>query len=692
MHWHDEGPLLVLSELPGVSCISSRLLCCPESLQSLWRCATGAGEASSLRELQCVQITLRAAYLDDSVVRVFLRKHGEPLEYSSYCVFFGAERMGPYLFGEGFPAPPIDKARHFVIVPCKDVEASLSFCEWFVCTLAVAPHDGRCRTARHVVRIEKSLDWSCALSAESWSKALARATRCSGATLTRPAWAAALPGPCAQYLGSLVGLRNLRGTCVIWIKDSATVRIPLTTSFAVLPVLQYVPGTGPPGASQALLDEYVENILPGAARAPPSPLLECKVTWAGNIEDALRSAKTRCAVLVRGTGALDGSLLAKTGRALAPMRLALVKGQATLGAVLARVEYEILSGLLEIDAESSGRVSISVLGLQVLCPPKRFRSAVQLNGYNAWPARAGVPWGRVRVSDLKVLGAWVDESDGPETLAPGSRFTDCLFHAAGSSIKLGASSLRFRGITLLQGNAGGCVNVGCGGRLPAPMKDARARGVFVQRVCHADGQARGLGALVTSGNVCTGGSVEGCTVSEVIVPYLGGSLTETGELRGPNVYWRVCAVGFSPAESTRSTRMDDIRLLYIAPDFPPIGPEASRFFFYVEGRATRDAELGDVYLALPAATGEARRVYSETACRICVFPSDPLRKDYFVCANGGRASSGVDSIWLQGKCGQDVAPNVEILNVKPGRVLCPRRSDVISRADLARCQLGAGGP
>ena len=679
----EEGPLLVLSELPGISGVSSRLLSCPEALRPLWRCATSAGEASSLREVQSVQITLRAPYPDESVLRVLLR--GD-LEYSSYCVFVGAERLGPYRFGEGFPAPPLDKPRHFVLVPCEEAEESLAFCESFACTVAVAPRDGleAVAAAQHSVLIERSLDWSSALSAEAWSEALARATRCSSAVLTRPAWARG-----ARYLGSLVELRDLTGTCVIWIKDGATVQIPLTTSFAELPALRYVSGTGPPGASQALLDDYLTNVLPGATRAPSSPLLECGVAWDGDMAAALRSAQTRCTLLVRGTGALDGSPLA--GTQLAPLSSALVSGQATLGAVLARVEYEILSGLLEIDAESTKKVSISVEGPQVLCPPKRFRSAVQLNGYNAWPARAGVPAGRVRVSDLKILGAWVEESDGPETLAPGCRFRDCLFHVAASGIKLGASCLRYRGITLLQGNAGGCVNIGCGGRLPARVRDARARHVFVQRVCHADGQARGLGALVTSGNACTGGSVQCCIVSDVFVPYLGGSLAD-GQLRGPNVYWRLCAVGFSPAGSTRPTRMDDVRLLRIAPDFPPRGPQDSSFFFYVDGPKTRDAELGEVFLVLPARPEEARRVYFKSASRIRVFPADPLRQDYFVCANDGAASSGVDSFWLQGRCGDDVPRNVELLNVKPRRVLCPQRSDVLSRIDLARCQLARSFP
>jgi hypothetical protein len=579
------------------------------------------------------------------------------------------------------------------LIPCReDPEAPLAFCEWLACALVITPLKSVRRKPRHSVCIEKTLDWHCALSAQSWDAALAVAVSHSNPPpLTRPAWAACLPGPRSRYLGTLVALEGLCGTCVISIQDAAAVQIPLTASFAELPVLQYVPGTGPPGASQADVDSYLERVLPGSASAPPSPLLQCRVTWTGDIKDALKSARTKCRVVVRGTGALDGSRLLLRGIELKPLHAALVKGQVTLGDVLERMEYEILSGLLELDAERSKGVAISISGLQVLCPPKRYRSAVQINGYNAWPARAAAPLGSVAVSDLKILGGWTDESDGPETLAPNSHFSNCLYHAAASSVKLGASGLRCKAITLLQGNAGGCVNIGCRGLLPARVKDMAASGIFIHRICQATERTCGQGALVTSGNVCVGGSVQTCTVSQVTVPYLGGARFSEA-VQGPNVYWRVCEVGFCPGESTRSTYMDNIRLLGISPRFAPIGPEDSWFLFYVKSQGPcEDAELGDVYLTLPVSASalEARRTHCESACRVYTLPQDPLRRDYFVCANDADPSLGVDALWIQGKCGLNVARNVDFVRVKPKKLVCPKRREVASEVAVARCGPGS---
>lgn len=741
----SEGPLRFFFEFDRLSSVCSRLLLCPAEASTFWRCADAKGEKSYFSELQAVQATLEAPYCDASVVRVSRRHTAAPpaadaglnhhsssgCSFDHYCIFAGPRRFGPFPFGSGFPLGPVSDAVQLVLVPCAfDVEAplGLAFCEFYACTLAVSvrpalpPNEPDYRLS-----ICGSIPWKCAYSDKTWEAFLCKGGVRGRLPLNRPAWREPLlPGPRAQYFGSLCGLKDFHGVCDVWINDTSVVEIPLTTSYATLPLLLYSSG-GPPGAGQADLDAYILGPLRDSITAPSSPFLDCVVSWDGDIQTALKSARTDSSLRLRGTGVLDGSRLAReVGVQLAPLRVELVSGTSTFGQVLKRMEYEILSGLLELDATGTATaedVAIDVQGIQILSPPKRYRSSVQLNGYNAWPAAAGVPPGAVRVFDVKMLGGWIDASDGPETLAAKSTFGHCLYHVAADAVKLGASSLRYIEVTLLQGNAGGVVNVGCSGALPAPISDISASGFYVQRVCQFTGQADGLGALVTTRNVCRGGSVSACTVSRMVVPFLGGVRTapaSAGEevpISGPNVYWRSAAIGFqvqvqvqvggasgggvfaAPA-ALQQTTMDNINLLALAPRFPPLGPSASWFLYYWQQGSSsstsgglagqrRLAKLGRMRLTLaPPARGggggaskkvarrESRQVYDESACTVNTLPQDPLRADYFVCANNSAAGNGVDSYWLKGLRGYTVPTNVTLQRISPESVLTPVRKYV----------------
>jgi len=702
-----EGPLRFFFEFDRLSSVCSRLLRCPDEASSFWRCADAKGEASSLAELQAVQATLEAPYRDSSAVRVRKCAGAGLDDYCFYCVFAGPSRLGPFPFGSGFPLGAVCDAVQLVLLPCAlDSEAplGLAFCEFFACTLALSVRPPPPpKEPDYRLSICGSIPWKCAYSNKTWDAFLDKGEIGGALPLNRPAWRDPLPGPRAQYFGTLTELENFHGSCDIWINDTSVVEIPLTTSYASLPRLLYASG-GPPGAGQADLDAYILGPLRDSRTAPASPFLDCVVTWAGDMQAALKSARTDSSVRVRGTGVLDGSRLAREiGTGLQQLRTELVSGSSTFGQVLKRMEYEILSGLLELDATgeaSSEDAAIDAQGLQVLSPPKRYRSAVQLNGYNAWPASAGVPPGSVHVFDFKILGGWIDASDGPETLAAKSTLGRCLYHVADDAVKLGASALRYTDVTLLQGNAGGAVNVGCFGVLPAPISDISASGFYVQRVCQLTDQADGLGGLVTSRNVCGGGSVSACTVSRMVVPFLGGARTapaaagEEVPIRGPNAYWRVAAIGFQvggafSGPSLQQTTMDNIDLLALAPRFPPLGPAGGWFLYYWQDSSggsagqRRLARLGQMRLTLAPDGGtsrrarrEAREVYSESACRVHTLPQDPLRTEYFVCANNGTPNQGVDSCWLEGLRGYDVPANVTLQRISPKSVLTPVRKYV----------------
>jgi hypothetical protein len=75
-----------------------------------------------------------------------------------------------------------------------------------------------------------------------------------------------------------------------------------------------------------------------------------------------------------------------------------------------------------------------------------------------------------------------------------------------------------------------------------------------------------------------------------------------------------------------------------------------------------------VQLSLDA-DADARALYAGSACRIHTAPDDPLRADYFVCANAAAPRRGVDADLLRTGVGQPVPTNVELR--APATVLCP---------------------
>lgn len=735
-HYHvacrQDGPLAICTEFVCISSICSRYLQCPTDMLPNWECATTSGTSSNLSSLQAMQVTLSLPYCDASVISVQKTICADLRPYDCYCVFAGVERRGPYRFGEGFPIPPVTCPSHWIIVPCSPNEETmvgLSFCESFVCALSLGvrttvPHTFLCDTDAtfHRLCICKSIPWQCMASELTWDQVIHRegAARCSSDILTRPAWQCSTDNSLLRmtYSGSLVSLALKTGVCDICIHDGVCIEIPLTSSFATLPYLKYA-GGGPSGANQTLMDEFLQQHVAGSSEVHASPFLECVVSWEDpvNVRSWIKSLPTTCRVCVRGMGALDGTrLLATWGSDIQPLN-DLIQSKVTLGQLLRRVEYEILSGLLEIDAhqDSTYCPAIVVEGLSIISPPKRYKSSVQLNGYNVYDVSNSdnrpVPSGSVEVCDLKLLGGWSAASNGPETLATGSSFRMCLYHLASDAIRLGASCLRYSCTTLLQGNAGGCVNVGCDGRLPMPISDICTRDIFVHRVCQIDGQSDGLGALITSRNSGTGGSVSHCRISNLHVPFLGGSLTsqsvtESNEasLRGPNVFWRVSAIGYlvSALDATAGmqTAMSDIDLISISPRFLPLVQAASWFLYYrmlfspdgVINAATSSqlqmATLGHMRLTLPASEtpSQTRCTYEETACKVYSFPQDPLRLDYYVCANASTQTYGIDSYWLEKQTGYDVPTNVETINITPSSITTPLRPLIKSTSALTRLQ------
>ena len=220
-----------------------------------------------------------------------------------------------------------------------------------------------------------------------------------------------------------------------------------------------------------------------------------------------------------------------------------------------------------------------------------------------------------------------------------------------------------------------------------------ASGVFVHRVCQSSDSLSQGGALVTSRNPCQGGSVKGCCIRDVYLSFLGGSriFTEADDeeagVLGPNVFWRVCALGYQPrVAKLHRTEITDVELLRFFLHMKPVGPSTEWFLFYwrdptkIAGAQRALATIGTVRLtrAPPAdSRRKARHVYEDTAVRVYTLPQDVQRTEYFVCANASPPTSGVDSDWLTQGLGYDVPTNVRLLDISPSLILCPLRSALL---------------
>lgn len=650
---------------------------------AFWQCANGAGAESTFAVVDTAQITLSSSALRDStLVTVSATSSKLADTYDSYVIFHRDSRQGPFRFGEPWRCPSFERYLHCTLVPCvaaSEPGGTPSFDEQYCCAIWISgrlPAPEALPSVRHLA-ICGYVSWRNAGSDAAWACLRDRGVVKGDVPFRRPAWSAPFAGR-STYCGTLTGLEELRDGCVQVCLDACSLlEVPLSMTRVTLPRL-----TAANPAQEASLQTYLTQILPGSATAPASGALQIKVDWTGPLNDCVRSARTGARVTVFGTGCIDGLRLARSSESV-PQLKDLQPKQTTLGDLLTRLEYEVLTGLLEIDARptrTQDAPAIAVCGPRILYPAKRYRSSVQLNGYNAWDGTSQhPPSGIAEVCDLKLAGGWVSASEGPELLAPRSALRGLYLHTADDAVKLGASLVRFSDVTLLQGNAGAAVNAGCFGILPASVSDVRAEGLHVHRICQAtDTQVGGVGALIATRNVCEGVSVKGCLVADLSVPYLGGASQESVPstltlTRGPNMFQRVSALGFlvgggfGGARSIESTTLEDFSLRNLYSDVVPLASGGDWHLLYRKNLGNASAQSlpgglrGISYCDAPAGrqASVARATYLATACRVYARKFDALMADYFLCPNGGAASSGVDSYWLQGLPGLPVPTSIQ---------------------------------
>ena len=177
------------------------------------------------------------------------------------------------------------------------------------------------------------------------------------------------------------------------------------------------------------------------------------------------------------------------------------------------LEYELRSGLVTLSSASRSEYAITLDGLTVANAPSRHQAAINLNvvtlpmasfdelreGHLDFAA-SNRP---VRVTGLKVVGNWHDAADGPEVGGDGSLIEHVFLHVADDAIKVAAKDVRYRDVTVLQGDAGGVMNIGSYG-YNRGVEGSVVEGVYVHRVCHRLRGKHGIaqdddrGGLITS--------------------------------------------------------------------------------------------------------------------------------------------------------------------------------------------------
>ena len=163
-------------------------------------------------------------------------------------------------------------------------------------------------------------------------------------------------------------------------------------------------------------------------------------------------------------------------------------------------QYRVYSGLLVLSSKYSSPTDVStpaidVKGITVGFGPKRNNGAVQLNAPYAKAASSLTDTSmgfdsnnfKVNVSDLKVVGNWIDAADGPEIMGQNSTVESLYLHVNDDSIKVAVNGIRISDVTVLQGDAGGVVDLGSYGYNRGSISDAVVDGVYVHRITHTTG-------------------------------------------------------------------------------------------------------------------------------------------------------------------------------------------------------------
>ena len=295
-----------------------------------------------------------------------------------------------------------------------------------------------------------------------------------------------------------------KGSLVDWVRLNNNTKIPQNIRIDAGADLENMPlntlfvryNIDKDAANIAACEKWVKD----ANRSLKTPKDNCKVS--GGKELTLLANHQ---INVSGTGRISGYQQTKeTPVTVLPSyrEAANIKNPERLQA-----QYRVYSGLLVLSSDYAPGYAIDVEGITVGFGPKRGSGAVQLNTPYA-PAvssltvtdeniKKDVNNFKVNVSDLKVVGNWIDAADGPEIMGQNSTVKSLYLHVNDDSIKVAVNGIKISDVTVLQGDVGGVVDLGSYGYNRGSISGAVVNGVYVHRITHTTGYDPYNGLVVT---------------------------------------------------------------------------------------------------------------------------------------------------------------------------------------------------
>lgn len=171
--------------------------------------------------------------------------------------------------------------------------------------------------------------------------------------------------------------------------------------------------------------------------------------------------------------------------------------------------------------------AIDVSGVQVAWGSRLGQSPIQLNSYFNGESEDTSKY-CAKMHDLKYVGNWNDQADGPDIIGGGSLASFNYLHTCDDGIKVASDVTKFLDTTMLQGSAGSAIMLGSYGLTRENgIAGSLVDGVYVHRSLQNNnpcGNFRNTGGLIsTRGCPIHASGLTDATVNNLHLPALGSN-------------------------------------------------------------------------------------------------------------------------------------------------------------------------
>jgi hypothetical protein len=572
-----------------------------KKFKEIWGTYDVNGQEANFHYIETYQIIAESAGQVD-----FLVWNNVPLDatyWDRYCLHYKNQYWGEKAWDSQNPVSvTVDEENpaHFTVLLCNgngEVYPDFAFAIW-VSVRELPP------TSDYQVNIKQSVGYDNAGSQSDWDALFSdgHIVATDPSLFARPNWYINSDGYLGYY-GSLVNLGSVTGAVDIVLDDGVNLDIPITSTY--WNCIQVGKNFWTVDNNyQTDLENYIQGLNGAFAYKDVwDSVLYQKVKWSGfDLGNCAKGADISAKLYIRGYGLVNGFNLANKDSwgTDPPYGDNIVSETATLEQVLQYIEFQILSGLIEVSSSYSNgdSASVELRGVGTAYAPKRYKGAIEVNSYymlmNSYDNNHGAV-----LFDVKTPGTWLDGSDGPEVMGGVNNYEksylgNCWLHIADDSLKMSASFWRAEEITLFQGNVGGIANIGAYGKarnfgLPydqSKVLHMSASNLYVHRITQGGEQTfDNKGGMVVTRNGCYGNEIRDVVISGIYVPSLGGIVKPGGDagLMGPNTIFRWFSLGFDcvgdfAATSPQNSNMFGISIISSNIYVEPL--ESSLFYNY----------------------------------------------------------------------------------------------------------------